>query len=311
MSRFAALDLAALPVPSAVRDLDYEAIVTARLAALEAHLAALVTPEQTAEAMALARGVAASPTRYLLEAGAARELYLENRINQAVRGVYLATASGGDLDLIGANRGVVRRAGETPESDDSLRARIQLSMEALSPWGTEGAYVFWALEADPRVADVVVYGPNHALEPPVLPAEPRMVILSREGDGSAGPELLAKVQAHCMADKRRPVGDLLQVQSAEIVPFEVRAVLHVTRAASAAAVQASAEAALARYLDERLRIARPIYRSALAAALSVEGVVDVALLAPEGDLAMGPYQAASCSAVALSVETVVAGWRDV
>ncbi len=319
MSRFAALDLNTLPRPSAIGVLDFDSILEARLVELEARLRVVFEPAQVSEIMALARNIAASPTRYLAEAGAARELYGENRINEAVRSVFLATAHGGDLDQIGANRNVVRRVldnsdpdNPVPESDDAFRARIQLVMEAWSPHGTEGSYVYWALDADDRVVDVVVYGPNHDLDPPIPPAQPKMVILSRDGDGRADDDLLAKVRVHCMADRRRPVGDLLTVVSAQPVLCTIEAVLHVTRPESGAAVLEAARAAAETFLANRLRIGRKLYRASLCAALAVPGVEDVDLRSPAEDIDIGPFQALHCSDdMDLSITSVTGGWRDV
>ena len=318
MSRFAALDLSTLPTPSAVVELDYDAILSARLTELEVRLAEKLPAEKVAEIMALARNIAASPMRYLNEAAAARELYLSNRINEAVRAVFLATARGNDLDLIGANRGVVRRvlddsdpANPILEGDEAFRARIQLVIEAWSPHGTEGSYVYWALDADDRVADVIVYGPNHNVVPAVRPGEPKMVILSREGDGVAPPDLLQAVFDHCAADTRRPVGDLLTVVSAAPVPYQIEAILHVTSAASAPSVQAAAISAVEAFVAGRIKIARKIYRSSIAAALMVNGVVDVEVSQPASDIEIGSFEAGFCNSISVTVQTVTGGWRDV
>lgn len=316
MSRFAALDLQALPAPSGVRALDYDAILEARLVELEARLGASFEPAEVDRIMGLARNIAASPMRYLNEAAAARELYLENRINEAVRSVFLATARGGDLDQIGAGRGVVRKVLEDSdpdsivlENDEEFRARIQLVVEAWSPHGTEGSYVFWALDADDRVADVAVYGPNHDLVPPVPPAEPRMVVLSRDGDGTAAADLLDAVKMHCTADKRRPVGDRLDVVSAQPVAYAVEAVLHVTSPGAAAAIQAAALASVSAFVNGRIRIGRKLFRSSLAAALNVQGVVDVELVSPAADMDAGPLEAPHCTGISLSTVSITGGWR--
>lgn len=318
MSRFAALDLSTLPDPSSVAVLDFDAILEARLQELEAQLSEVFEAPKVAEAMALARNIAASPMRYLNEAAAARELYLSNQINAAIRSVFLSTARGTDLDQIGANRGVVRKVldGEFPsngilENDEAFRARIQLVMEAYSPHGTEGSYVYWALDADDRVVDVAVYGPNHGLDPPIPSAEPKMVVLSSEGDGTADVALLEAVFENCIPDKRRPTGDKLTVISATPVPYQIQAVLHVTSASSAGAVLAAAQATADAFIRNRLRIGRKLYRTSLAAALSVDGVVDVVVTHPAADLDVGPFEAPHCTAVNLTAEAVAGGWRDV
>lgn len=318
MTRFAALDLAALPEPSTIGVLDYNAILEARLVELEAQLGETFDAVKVAEIMGLARNIAASPMRYLTEAGAARELYLVNQINEALRSVFLSTARGSDLDLIGANRGVTRKVLNDAdpdnlvlEGDDAFRARIQLVIEAWSPHGPEGSYVFWALDADDRVVDVAVYGPNHGLDPAIPPAEPKMVILSSEGDGTADAGLLDAVFQHCSADKRRPVADKLTVVSVIPVPYAIEAVLHVATPETAAAVQASAQAAADAFVNGRIRIGRKLYTTSIAAALSVPGVVDVELVSPSADLEIGPFDAPHCTGITLTLQSISGGWRDV
>jgi phage-related baseplate assembly protein len=318
MSRFSALDLATLPEPSADVALDFDAILVARLTELEAQLSEVFDAAKVADIMGLARNIAASPMRYLNEAAAARELYQENRINQAVRSIFLATATGGDLDLIGANRGVVRKVLDESdpdnlvmEADATFRARIQLVIEAWSPHGPEGAYVYWALDADDRVVDVAVYGPNHGLDPAIPPAEPKMVILSSEGDGTADAALIDAVFQNCSVDTRRPVADKLTVISATPVTYSVEAVLHVTTPETAAAVQAAAEAAAQAFVTGRLRIGRKLYRASLAAALNVEGVLDVELISPAANVEIGPFEAAYCDGITITLQSVTGGWRDV
>lgn len=318
MSRFAALDLAALPDLSSVVTLDHPAILEARLQELEAQLSEVFDAPKVAEVMALARNIAASPMRYLTEAGAARELYVSNQINVAIRSVFLSSAQGTDLDQIGANRGVVRKVVDDAdpsniimEADEAFRARIQLVIEAWSPHGTEGSYVYWALDADDRVVDVAVYGPNHGLIPVVPNAEAHMVILSSEGDGTAGQDLLDAVFDHCILDKRRPVADKLTVFSAQPVPYAIEAVLHVTSPEAASAVQAAAQAAAEAFVNGRIRIGRKLYRTSIAAALNVQGVVDVELVSPVSDLDIGAFDAPYCTGISLTLQSITGGWRDV
>ncbi|MCG3266114.1 baseplate J/gp47 family protein [Yoonia sp. I 8.24] len=318
MSRFADLDLSALPDLSSVGVLDFDAILEARLVELEAQLAEVMSATEVSEVMGLARNIAASPTRYLNEAAAARELYMSNQINVAIRSVFLSTARGSDLDQIGANRGVVRKSVDESdpdnivlEDDETFRARIQLVMESYSPHGTQGSYVYWALDADDRVLDVVVYGPNDAVVPAILPAQPKMVVLNREGDGTAPAELLETVFGHCTADTRRPVADLLEVVSAQPIPYEITATLYVGSASSIDGVAAAAEVTAAAFVESRRTIGRKLYRTSLAAALSVDGVVDVVIASPAADIDVGPFEAPHCTNIALSVEVVAGGWRNV
>jgi phage-related baseplate assembly protein len=322
MSRFAALDLNSLPAPSAIEALSFEATLEARFVELEATLTGEFEPSRVAEIMGYARNIASSPLRYLTESAAAREVFLTNRINQKVLSIFLATAAGSDLDLIGANRGVVRKTLDAShaesdadnillEGDEFFRARIQLVVEAWSPHGTEGSYVYWALDADNRVIDVAVYGPNSDLDPPIPSAEPKMVVLSIEGDGTADADLVDKVRQNCIPDKRRPVGDKLTVISATPVPYAIEAVLHVTSQEAAAALEVAALAAAEGFVNGRIRIGRKLYRASIAAALSVQGVVDVELISPAENIAIGPFEAAHCTGISISMQTIAGGWRDV
>lgn len=318
MTRFAALDLSTLPELSSVAVLDFDAILNARFVELELQLSETFDAPKVSEIMALARNIAASPMRYLNEAAAARELYLGNRINEAIRSVMLSTARGGDLDQIGANRGVVRKLLDDSdpealifEADEGFRARIQLVMEAYSPHGTEGSYVYWALDADDRVVDVVAYGPNHNIVPAVLPAHVKVVVLSSVGDGTADQPLLDTVYQNLIPDKRRPVGDKVDVVSATPVPYAIEAVLHVSTSGTAAAVLAAAELSADAFVNNRIRIGRKLYRTSLAAALSVNGVLDVVVTSPAADLDIGAFEAPHCTGVTITVVPVSGGWRDV
>ncbi len=318
MSRFASLDLSALPDPSAVVTLDYDALLEARLVELQARLSEAFSPSKVDEIMALARNIAASPMRYLNEAAAARELVFNNKLNQALRSIHLATAIGTDLDLIGADRGVTRRILDDSdpknvvyEGDEPFRARIQLVIEAFSPHGTEGSYVYWTLDADVDVVDVAVYGPNHDVVPAVEPSNVKIVIVGRDGDGSAPQDMLDAVYQNCIPDKRRPAADRVEVLSAISVPYAINAVLHVTTPEAADAVLAAANETVQAFINNRLRVGRKVYRTSLAASLAVAGVVDVVVAEPAVDVEISEWQAPHCTGVTLDVEVITGGWRDV
>lgn len=319
MSRYAAFDLATLPEPSAVVELDYDALLEARLVELDGHLRdGRFEASEADEIMALARSIAGAPARYLSEAGASRELYMNARINAAVKSVLLATASGTDLDHRGAGRGVVRHVLDDSdpdniifEDDESYRARIQLVLESHSPYGPEGAYVYWALQASSDVLDVVPYGPDDNLDPPIPPAEPVICVLSRTGDGAASDALLESVYENLRSDKRRPVGDKVTVISATPVHYEVEAELQVVSASTASIVEEQAQATLQKFISTRLAIGRPLYRTTLAAALKVDGVEEVIITKPASDVMVGPFEAPYASSVKITVNSITGGWRNV
>src|SRR5690606_17580008 len=79
-------------------------------------------------------------------------------------------------------------------------------------------------------------------------------------------------------DDRRPVGDRLTVQSAEVLEYRVDAVLYLnTVGPEAEPIRATAEQRLAALVSQRRRLGLEVNRSALDAALHIEGVRRVEL----------------------------------
>lgn len=287
------IDLSQLPAPEVVEALDFEVIYQDLLATFRA----LMGDGWTAP-------LESDPVVKLLELAAYREVQLRARINDAARAVLLAYAVGADLEQLAANVNVSRllvTPGDpeaTPtldpvyENDASLRARVQRAFEGLSVAGPRAAYIFHALSADGRVADASAESP--------APAQVVVTVLSREGDGSASADLLAVVEAALSSEEVRPVADQLTVQGAQIVPYQVSATLWLYPGPEAEPILAAAQAQLEAYVSTQRRLGRDIRRSALFAALHVEGVQRVELLYPEADVVLTSSQAAHCTAIDIS-----------
>lgn len=117
------------------------------------------------------------------EGGGYQETLFRQRVNEAIRGLSLAKAIGGDLDHIGVTYAGIGRLvydndaddqppnsqwdatrGKWVEVDRLFRARVKLAFEAFSTAGPEGAYLFHALELDGTrdVADAAVYSEEDA-----------------------------------------------------------------------------------------------------------------------------------------------------
>ena len=296
----AMIDLSQLPAPAVVEELDYEAIYTERKAMLLS-----LYPEDQRAAVARTLMLESDPLVKLLQENAYRELLWRQRVNEAARAVMVAFAQGDDLDQFGANfsvsRLVITPADDstlppTPalmESDSDLRLRIQQSFEGLSVAGSVGAYQYHGRSADGRVADVSVISPS--------PASVTVSVLSREGDGSASPELVAIVAAALNGEDVRPVADRVTVQSAAIVPYEIDATLYLYPGPEKEPVRAAAEQKLKAYISAQHRLGRDIRRSAIYAALHVEGVQRVELTTPAADIVLTDAQASYCSGYRLGV----------
>jgi phage-related baseplate assembly protein len=297
---FTPIDLSQLPAPNVVEPIDYEVILAER----KAYFISLHPADQQAKAAATLE-LESEPITKLIQENAYRETVWRQRVNEAALGVLLAYAKGADLEQIGArfnvsrlvivpaNPNAVPPVAAVMESDDSLRERIQMAMEGLSVAGPRNAYIFHARSADGRVADASATSPS--------PAEAVVTVQSALGNGTANAELLAIVAAYLSDEDRRPVADRLTVQSATVINYTVTAVLHLnTVGPEAEAIRAEAEARLVALVTKRRRLGMSVHRSALDAALHIEGVRKVELTGWV-DVVATEAQAPYCTAYSVTV----------
>ena len=295
------IDLSQLPAPDVVEALDYEQILEIRKAR---YLALFAQEDQDAIAKALA--LESEPLVVVLQENAEREVIMRQRVNDAARAVLLAFARGKDLENIAAEYGVTRQVIQPAipdavppvnavyETDDELCERAQMAWEGLSTAGPRDGYVFYALSADGQVADATATSPQ--------PCDVVVCVLARDGDGTAPPELLAKVRAQLNDEDIRPMGDRVTVQSSQIVPYRVRAVLHMKGEGPGRTVTMEAAlAACGAYVNRARRAGVSVWRSAVTASLHVEGVDHLELLEPADDLVLTAIQAATCEDIELSI----------
>lgn len=290
----ATIDLSQLPAPDVVEVLDYETLLAERKATLIS-----LYPEDEQAAIARVLALESEPIVKLLEENAYRELLLRQRVNESALAVMLAFSRANDLDVLGANNNVTRLvitpADETAippvlavmESDSDYRLRIQQSFEGLSVAGPVGAYQFHGRSADGRVADVSVISPS--------PACVTISVLSREGNGTASAELVNIVSLALNDENVRPVADRVTVQSAVIVDYEIDATLYLYPGPEMEPVKRAAEARLKTYISAQHRLGRDIRKSAIYAALHVEGVQRVELAKPLADIVLDDTQASYCA----------------
>lgn len=295
------IDLSLLPAPIVIEPLDYEAIYAERRAAL----LDLVDPAQR-EAVESTLALESEPLTKLLQENAYRELVWRQRVNEAAQALMLAYSRESDLDQLAANYNVERltiHPGDpsavppippVKESDSQLRIRAQQAWEGLSVAGPRSAYVFYALSADGQVADATTVSPS--------PAVAVVTVLSVEGDGTAPPDLLQRVDTALSADDIRPVADRLTVQSAQIIDYHIDATLYVNPGPEQEPILDAARASIEHYITEQRRLGRDIRRSAIYAALHVEGVHHVGITAPAEDLPLDPTQAGHCTGIELTIE---------
>lgn len=300
----ATIDLSQLPAPDVVETLDYETLLAERKATLVS-----LYPESEQAAIARTLTLESEPIVKLLQENAYREVLLRQRVNEAAQAVMVAYALSNDLEQLAANNNV-QRLMITPadvdavppvaavmESDADLRQRIPAAFEGMSVAGPTGAYEYHAASASGLVADASAISP--------APAEVIVTILSRDGDGTASPELLATVSAALNDDEVRPVADRVKVQSAKIVNYQIEATVFVYPGPAIEPILADAQKRLLAYINEMRRLGRDIRRSAIYAALTTQGVQRVELASPSGDVVLDKTQAANCTAY-----TITSGGSD-
>ncbi|EHC2668751.1 baseplate assembly protein, partial [Escherichia coli] len=217
------INLSDLPVPDAIVVPDAAVIFGAWLARLR---------ELDPEFDAL---VESDPTYKQGEVTAFQLTLAFQRVNDAVRAVFLASAQNADLDQIGAafnvgrmvivpaNPDAVPPTDAVMEEDEAFRERIQLSWSQLNTAGARNAYRFHARSADEDVLDADAYGP----EEHGRAGEVDVYVLSREGNGTASKALLDAVSARLNADEIRPLTDFVTVKSAIINDYSVTAELEI------------------------------------------------------------------------------------
>ncbi|MCI4204291.1 baseplate assembly protein [Dickeya dianthicola] len=286
----ATVDLSQLPQPQIIEVLDFEVILQDVKAVM---ISAFPAAQQASVTAALS--LESEPLTVIAQVIAYREMMLRQRINEGAEACLLSHAVSSDLDNLAANlntqRLTITEATDTAdavmESDSALRLRAQAAFEGLSVAGPTGAYEYFAKSASGKVADAKAISPS--------PAVVVVSVLSTEGDGSASADLLAAVDAALSADDKRPVGDRLTVQSAGIVRYAITAVLYRYPGPESEPIQQAAQQALTSWLGAQGRIGRDVARSAIMAALHVQGVQRVELLEPAQDIVISDTQAAYCT----------------
>lgn len=297
MNRFAAttLDLSSLPPPEVVKDLNYEAILAARLESLATRMQAGGIDWNVGALLT-------DPLAFVEREDAFRELLGLAAINDAAKSVMPAFATGADLEQLAAGFGIRRRqiraatseAAAVFESDRELRRRLQIAPEAFTTAGSAAAYEHHAKEACAEVVDVAI----------VVPELGRVdvILLSRDTDGGPSTDGRLAVRERLLRKDVKPTTAEVTVRGATALAFEVELTLFVRRGPDPSLVRASAIAAMRKLLADRRAIGATIPTSAVIAAAHVAGVERVELVRPAADVTPAADQVASCGALKIDWE---------
>ena len=244
-------DLTQLPPPEVVENLDFETI-------LQVHRADLLARYPEAAAVI---DLESEPLNKLLQAHAYRELLYRQRVNEAARAHLLAFATGADLDHKAAFYGLTRLAGE---SDERLRARVQLRIKSLAGNGTREAYELTAMTASQNVRDA------RATQP--FPGRVHLLLWCH--DAAQAEATLATVVAAINADDGRPLGVPVTVALARARAINIPAAIEREAGAPADLAQRLV-VTLADALAAYARLGRDVPRSWITARLHTAQVAAV------------------------------------
>lgn len=246
-----------LPNLAAVENIDYENMVT--------EIQDTVIAKLQQRDIAISEILASDSINRLIESFAYRELYLRQRINEAVKAVMIATAQPDDLvalfNLFDVNHLTGKEKNTYEEFYKSLR-----SFETV---GSVEAYSDQAKQADSRVKGV--YAAN------VANAQVNVAILSIENDGAASNELITVVQDYLRHDQIRPITDYVTVQSAEIIHYRITATLTLFNGPGIESVKTAAQQAIRNFITQHHVLGQCITRAGIKGALHQAGVIDVEL----------------------------------
>lgn len=281
-------DLATLPKPEVIRELDYEAIVSRQNTTFRSQWATVraANPDLPAYDVEM---LETDPAVIGNQSESYRELLLRADLNDAARANLLAFAKASDLDHLAAFHDVVRMDGEL---DDRLKTRIILAIQGRSTGGPPARYRYVAMTADIRVESAIAYRVGHS---PVV----HVAAFSTAPDGVASAELLAIVDAALQADDVRLVNDTIVVATAVRTTVNIAADIWLMPDADQDTI-ARAALALRTAWDAEQKLGRSLVRNWWEAKLSIAGVYKIEGTAPIGDVVPPSSEAVSIGAIDLT-----------
>ena len=298
------VDFSQLPEPNLIQELDYESIFNERK---EKFIALYPATEQNQWRTILNRE--SDPVVKVLQENAYLELLYRNKCNADARSLLLAYAEGSDLDHLAlteyglirlivtpADNSVVPPSPAIYESDERLRERCLLSFDGMNTAGSANAYRYFALSADGRVDGIKVRSDD------VNPYLLDIVITQVDSiNGEASAELVTAVQKVLDPDHVRPVCDRPTVKSSSATNYQIEAQLYVGKNAEDALLLEAANIRLDKYIKNAQKNGESIYRSAIFAALHVDGIQRVVITSPVNDLVMDSYHHPFCTAKTIAI----------
>lgn len=261
------IDISSLPEPTVKEDLDYETELQSNKDQLKE-----LYPEWDAD-------IESDSAVKLLEVNAYNSVTERQRVNDAALSVMLPWCSGDDVDNLAANfnltRNIIQEADDTvspaleeiQEDDDSLKERILLAWSTLTNAGTPSSYIAHARNAHSKVKDAIAVRVSGGVT--------KTYVLSYDGDGTPTQEILDAVTAQLNEEDIRQLCAINTVVAATIQTYTITAELDISETAVEETVLAQALVNAQAYVDKVHVLNSTVSKSALDAAMHLEGVVDV------------------------------------
>ena len=297
--RFFSADLSQLAKAALIETIDYEAILTAQKAWVIARWDEYRAGRSDLPALDTLM-LETEPITIMLEAFAFRETLLRALVNDKARAVLLAYATGSDLDHLGALFSTARRdiSAGVKQGDAEYREELQLSPEAFSVAGPEGAYIYFARRSHESISDAAAIN---------TPGSNRVdvVLLARDGDGTASADAISAAYMALSPKTTRPLTDDVRVRAATILVTAVDLVLKVRAGPSPEAIRSAAVAAVNSYIAARRRIGSALRVDGLIGAARAGGDIEQAIVnSPSADVVPSAYGAVHVSGVNITVEVI-------
>lgn len=159
-------------------------------------------------------------------------------------------------------------------TDEEFYELLRLSMDAYSTAGARGSYIYWAMQVDTKIADVIATSPT--------PGVVKLYVLMNDGS-IATKEIKDKVLAACSADDRRPLTDLVSVEDPQKVTYNVDLTYYIQDDAevSAEELALAVAAKVGEFTDwQSAKLGRDINPSRIISMLMETGIKRVVLREP-------------------------------
>ncbi|WP_395947684.1 baseplate J/gp47 family protein [Caedibacter taeniospiralis] len=271
-------NLARLPLPASIKQVDYETNFMALLDKFKT-----LQPEYDAY-------LESDPVIKIFEACAYVLTLKDQERNDQIKAILIAFANGADLDNLGA---LLAEARQENEEDERFRIRILTALDKASTAGAAEAYEALSVEADARVADVKAY------DDITQPAKAFVTIQSNMSDnGEADSELIGVVASYLNHEDRKPLGAQVIVGSVEALNYQIDAVVKFDESADIETLKLHMLDAINELVVQKHKINAEIALSEIYARLNIEGVSVVEELnEPKANIKAGKHQAPFCTSI--------------